>query len=257
MGRQHRNPVLLLIACTLLASAALSTRQAQAQDVDQQQILDLTNADRMAEGIGPLKWDPALAQAAQAHAELMVGASELSHQYPGEPDLVTRVGRQGAHFRSVAENVAVGPSPEVLEQEWMQSAPHKANILDPRMNSLGIGLVKRGSSYYAVEDFTDSVASLGPAEIERKVGALLAQKGIDPSGSSRDARETCEMPHGSAGNSAPKFVMRWEGSDLTRLPDVLEQQIATGRFHSAAVGACDSSQPGQGFTTYHVAVMLY
>ena len=34
--------------------------------------------------------------------------------------------------------------------------------------------------------------------------------------------------------------MRWEGSDLTQLPQVLEQQIQSGHYHTAAVGACDS-----------------
>ena len=55
----------------------------------------------------------------------------------------------------------------------------------------------------------------------------------------------------------PGFIMRWEGTDLTRLPDVLEQKIATHQYHKAAVGACDSGNPTQGFTTYKVAVLLY
>jgi hypothetical protein len=49
--------------------------------------------------------------------------------------------------------------------------------------------------------------------------------------------------------------MRWEGTDLGRLPEVLEQKISTGKYHKAAVGAC--GKPGQGFTTYKIAVMLY
>ena len=44
-------------------------------------------------------------------------------------------------------------SPQALDQEWMHSPPHRANILDPRMDTIGVGLVKRGGNYYAVEDF--------------------------------------------------------------------------------------------------------
>jgi hypothetical protein len=227
------------------------------QQAEQLEIMQATNQDRAEHGLGPLKWDPALAQAAQAHAELMAQQAELSHQYPGEPDLTTRAGDQGAHFRVIAENIAMGPSPQGLETEWMHSAPHRANILDPRLNAIGVGLVRRGGYYYGVEDFADGVAELAPQQIEQKVGSLLRQQGIEPSGPARDARQTCEMPHGVAGGSAPKFVMRWEGADLSQLPPQLIQQIQTGRFHTAAVGACDSAQPGQGFTTYHVAVMLY
>jgi hypothetical protein len=45
--------------------------------------------------------------------------------------------------------------------------------------------------------------------------------------------------------------------DVSHLPDVLEQKIATHQYHKAAVGARDSGNPSQGFTTYKVAVMLY
>ena len=221
------------------------------------QIVQAVNQDRASQGLGPLKWDPALAQAAQAHAEIMVGQRELSHQYPGEPDLETRAGAQGAHFRVIAENVAMGPSVEGLETQWMHSVPHRTNILDPRMNAIGVGLVQRGGYYYGVEDFSDGVAALGPQQIEQKVGALLRQQGIQPSGPVRVARQTCEMPSGFAGGPTPKFVMRWEGTDLSQLPSQIVQQIHTGRFHTAAVGACDSAHPQQGFTTYRVAVLLY
>jgi hypothetical protein len=230
---------------------------AWAQQPAEQQVMDLMNADRAQQGLAPLKWDPALAQAATQHAQLMAQQPALSHQYPREPDLATRCGVAGAHFRSIAENVALAPGPEALEKEWMNSAPHRANILNPVMNAIGVGLVKRGGNYYAVVDFADGVAQLGPDQIEQKIGQLLQQRGLQPAGTVQDARQTCEMEHGSAGGSAPRFVMRWEGTDLSRLPDVLEQKIATHQYHKAAVGACDSGNPSQGFTTYKVAVMLY
>jgi hypothetical protein len=242
---------------TTAMAVVLMAIPALAQESPEQQVMGLANADRALQGLAPLKWDPALAQAAAEHAQLMAQQPALSHQYSGEPDLVARAGGAGAHFRSIAENVALAPSPQALEKEWMNSAPHRANLLNPAMNVIGVGLVKRGGNYYAVEDFADGVAQLGPEQIEQKIGQLLQQKGLQAAGQTQDARQTCEMDHGSAGGSAPRFVMRWEGSDLSRLPEVLEQKIATGQYHKAAVGACDSSHPEQGFTTYKVAVMLY
>ena len=242
----------LALAVTWTAIPALAQ-----QSPEQQQVMDLANADRAKNGLAPFKWDPALAQAATEHAQLMAQQPALSHQYPGEPDLVARAGAAGAHFRSIAENVALAPTPQALEQEWMNSAPHRANLLNPTMNVIGVGLVKRGGNYYAVEDFAGGVAQLGPEQIEQKIGQLLQQRGLQPAGQTQDARQTCEMDHGTAGGSAPRFVMRWEGSDLSRLPEVLEQKIATGQYRKAAVGACDSGNPTQGFTTYKVAVMLY
>jgi hypothetical protein len=51
--------------------------------------------------------------------------------------------------------------------------------------------------------------------------------------------------------------MRWQGSDLSGLPQVLEQQISTGRFRTAAVGACDTGNGQPSFATYRLAVMLF
>ncbi|HZD77156.1 MAG TPA: CAP domain-containing protein [Acidobacteriaceae bacterium] len=224
---------------------------------DVRQLLSLTNQDRAAQGLGPLKWSPELAQAAQAHDELMVQHGDLQHQFADEPDVPTRAGQAGAHFRAVAENIALGPNATDIERQWMHSAMHRTNILDPQMNIIGIALIHNRGEVWAVEDFAHAVEALGPAEIENRVIGLLAEQGMQDARATVDARQTCEMPHGSAGGSKPRFIMRWEGSDLSRLPDVLVSKLHTGQFHSAAVGVCDSAHPGQGFTTYRVAVLLY
>jgi hypothetical protein len=51
--------------------------------------------------------------------------------------------------------------------------------------------------------------------------------------------------------------MRWEASDLNRLPDALEQKISTGRYRTAVVGSCSGDNEGPGFTTHHLAVLLF
>ena len=257
MRKQHWLPRMRVAVTMAAAWAGLAAAPLPAQPSAEQQVVDLANADRAQQGLSPLKLDPALAEAAAQHAQLMAQQPALSHQYPGEPDLVARAGAAGAHFRSISENVALAASPQALEKEWMNSAPHRANILNPQSTAIGIGLVKQGGNYYAVEDLTVSVQALGVEDIEGKIAQLLQQRGLASAGMTQDARQTCEMDHGTAGGSAPRFVMRWEGSDLSRLPEVLEQKIATHQFHKAAVGACDSSNPAQGFTTYKVAVLLY
>src|SRR5271170_7681448 len=125
-----------------MALAALVVAPALAQQSPEQQVMELANADRVQHGLGPLKWDPALAQAAAQHAQIMAGQPALSHQYDGEPDLVARAGTAGAHFRSVAESLAIAPNPQALEQEWMHSPLHRANILNPQMNGIGVALVR-------------------------------------------------------------------------------------------------------------------
>jgi hypothetical protein len=118
-------------------------------------------------------------------------------------------------------------------------------------------MVRQGGYLWAVEDFSAAVAVLGSSQIERTIGQLLNQRGIEPAGDVAAARETCAMDHGAAGGLRPKFIMRWEASSLNRLPDVLEQRISTGRYRTAAVGSCNIGNEGPGFTTYHLAVLLF
>jgi Cysteine-rich secretory protein family len=254
-----RGRLFLLLTLFFLSLTALLCAQESTSELpeDVSRLLTLTNQDRAAQGLGPLQWSRELAQAAQTHGELLVQHNDLQHQFPGEPDVPTRAGQAGAHFQAIAENIALGPNATDIEKQWMHSAPHRTNILDPQMNIIGIALIHNKGEVWAVEDFAHAVAALGPSEIEDRVIGLLAKQGMESATSTADARQTCEMPHGSAGASKPRFVMRWEGSDLSRLPDVLVGKLHSGQFRSAAVGVCDSAHPGQGFTTYRVAVLLY
>lgn len=217
-----------------------------------------TNQARTQNGLSPLAWDSSLAEAAAQHSARMAEQGNLSHQYPGEADLAARASAAGAHFRKIAENVALGPSASSLHAQWMKSPPHRANILDPQLNAIGIAVIRVGDNLFATQDFSGKVDALSSSEIEQKVSDLLMQRGLTISGGQRKAaRQTCEMDSGSTGEPTPGFIMRWEGSDLTKLPGVLEQRIATGRYHSAVVGSCNSANSGQGFTSYRVAVLLY
>ena len=245
----------------LVALAATSMLRAQQSTPDLPedvgQLVMLTNQDRADQGLSALTWSAELAQAAQAHAELMVQHKDLQHQFAGEPDVPTRAGQAGAHFRAIAENIALGPNAVAIEKEWMHSVQHRTNILDPQMNIVGVALVRHDGELWAVEDFAHAVQSMVPSDVESRVIGLLAQAGMPGARASADARQTCEMPHGVAGGSQPRFVMRWEGSDLGRLPDVLLNKLRSDTFRTAAVGVCDSARPAQGFTTYRVAVLLY
>src|SRR5580698_6656023 len=103
----------------ILLVAAIPARPAQAQQADDaHQIFALTNQDRKAQGLRPLEWNAALAAAAQAHAALMAQQQQLSHQYPGEAELMQRAVQAGAHFQAIAENVAMAPDVDGVENAW-------------------------------------------------------------------------------------------------------------------------------------------
>jgi len=64
------------------------------------------------------------------------------------------------------------------------------------------------------------------------------------------------MDSGYAGSRKPWFVMRFTSGDLSHLPQILTDKLATGRYRQAAVGACPATGT-QNFSAYNIAVLLY
>ena len=58
------------------------------------------------------------------------------------------------------------------------------------------------------------------------------------------------------GKQVPSFVLHYGTADLETLPDLLEQRIRSGKYHSAAVGACRSDAKSA-FSNYRIAVLLF
>jgi uncharacterized protein YkwD len=85
---------------------------------------------------------------------LMAQHGSAEHGYAGEPNLASRAKQAGAHFVWLAENVIQGPAVEVVQEEFLKSTNHRANILDSDMDSIGAGVVERGGQLFAVEDFS-------------------------------------------------------------------------------------------------------
>jgi Cysteine-rich secretory protein family len=224
---------------------------------DEQTLLQLANQARTAQGLPPLHWDASLARAARAHAAYVVREpGDLEHQYPGEPDLLTRTANTGARFSTISENLARhAQTPAQLHQIWMSTSVHRANILNPQLDAIGIAVIPSQGSLYAVEDFAHTAPAQSNDTIVQHIAQLLQQRGITPAPSNDDAQKTCEMPKGASGT--PRLVIQWDGPNPTQLPDVLLKQITTGSYTSAAVGVCAGQQQQPQFTTYHVAVLLY
>jgi hypothetical protein len=245
---------LALTAITIFTFAPLSTK---AQGSGAAGLLfAAANRERTARGLAPLKWSDALATAAQEHALKLAAQNTLSHQLPGEPPPYDRAALAGARFNAMAENVAESPSAESIQQQWMHSAPHRANLLDPHLDSLGVAVAERNGILFAVEDFSLAVETLSVAEQEKIVDAKLRSRGLRLLDYTADARRSCAMDNGYAGIHEPSFVLHYATADLQSLPDMLVQRIETGRYHAAAVGAC-SSNAKLGFSSYRLAVLLY
>ena len=221
----------------------------------EQMLYDAVNRERASIGLRQLQWDNALANAARLHTTLLATHDALSHRFNGEADLETRLRLAGARFSLVAENVAQAPDVTTLHIAWMNSAPHRANILDPQVDAIGIAIERRGNEYYATQDFAAVVAPLTRDEQEQQVARLIYANGLTVSSSVDDARRSCEQNRSSFG-AQPAAIARFETSDLSRLPNDLGRMIASGRFRRAAIGACEvpAATP---FARFRLSVLLY
>ncbi|MGB6303826.1 MAG: CAP domain-containing protein [Acidobacteriaceae bacterium] len=253
-----RKPMVLLATFFLALTVVARAQNSQMNDDERSAAADLlqaTNQDRSSQGLEPLRPDPALSRAAWEHAQRMVASGTLSHQLPGEPDIIVRVQRVGLHCSTVAENVAEAPTPGQINDEWMNSPAHRTNLLDPRVNTVGIAMVQRRGELYAVSDFARVVPSMSRPQQEEQVAAQLARHGIRVRAGDALAESYCAgTPSGT--RPLPALVVRYSTVDLTQLPTRVAQGIGNGAYHSAEVGACSPANQN-GFTAYQIVILLY
>ena len=254
----------VLFAAAILFTSASASVAAQgswaSHAAAEHLLLNQANQDRIERNLPELKADPLLAEAALFHAHQMAEHADISHAFPGEPDLSLRGAAAGVRFSLITENVAEAGDLAIIHELWMHSPGHRANLLDPDVNVVGIAVVTRKDAVYAVEDFASTVDQLSLDDQETKVADLLLTIGlqvISPAAASvENARQTCSMAAGYAGVRQPWFIMRYTSSRLDALPQQLRTRLASGKYHRAVVGACTSSEAGA-FTSYNIAILLY
>jgi Cysteine-rich secretory protein family len=255
---RHRSVVCLALVASLswaqapAQSARKGTIQAEAW-----QIVVLANQARAEAGAAPLEWDPALAAAARQHCLRMAAEGPISHRYGGELDVGGRAAQAGAHFSLIEENVAIGPTPAEIHNEWMNSSGHRTNLLNPNVDRVGVAVVASRGVLYAVADYDRIVPVLTQRQIEAAIAGLLRDRGITQFGDPTDARASCVEESEVHAGRRPGFLMLWVGADVAHLPDALVDRIASGKYHEAAVGSCPLQATEGSFSAYRVAVLLY
>jgi len=98
---------------------------------EEQQLLELTNAERQRCGLRPLRPHPLLMLAARRHAQNMARQRRLSHTLDGKT-FADRVSEAGYVYRHLSENIAWNPpTPLAALRCWLASPGHRANLLGP------------------------------------------------------------------------------------------------------------------------------
>jgi len=162
--------VLILYGVAVFAQGGVSESAAA-----EQELFRMINRDRTAAGVPELEWNEWLAQAARKHAEEMARRGQLSHQFPGEPGMRDRIAATALRFDASGENVAVGLTTTEINDDWMHSPGHRANMLDPKYNAVGVAVVRSGERLYAVTDFAHSLPALSASDLEDAVATAVNQ----------------------------------------------------------------------------------
>lgn len=250
-----------MLVSVLAAGVVCTAQSGQNIQASAEQLMALANRERARLGLPLLKWDTALADAALRHTRRMSSeGGAIQHDYPGELEMTERAGLSGAHFDLIEENIAVGPTPAEIHDAWMHSKLHRENLLNPQVNRVGIAVLANRGVLYATADYARGVEAFSNAQVEERVSGLISRRGVKVLSDHSLAREACPSNRGFprvANGAQPSFVMRWQDSDLSRLPDNLVQQLESKRYREAAVGSCQPSGEAGTFTAYRIAVLLY
>jgi uncharacterized protein YkwD len=118
------------------------------------EVVRLVNVERVRAGCAAVHVDARLATAARLHSEDMARQDYFSHTSLDGRSPWDRIRAQGYAYGS-AENIAAGYStPAAVMTGWMNSAGHKANILNCANRALGVG-IGHGGHYgiYWTQDF--------------------------------------------------------------------------------------------------------
>lgn len=160
-------------ASSACAAAPIQPTPTRARDAAAAIVCEI-NALRGGRGLSALRANPLLAGAAQPFARDMASRHYFSHVTPGGVDLTARVRRtgylRGAAWSSVSENIDWGSSafstPLAATQGWMESSPHRKNIMDPGMKDIGVGIAQ-GAAWPGGEQGVFYVADFGSRQAAR------------------------------------------------------------------------------------------
>lgn len=137
-----------LVALSLVVSLVLGAiaAEAGAKSLRRDQMLDLVNAKREARGIAALDVSP-IKKYSRHHSGVMARKGFIFHT----ENLANQL--KGMHWSIAGENVGSGSTVDVLFKAFMDSAPHRKNILRKSFEHVGIGIVRSHGSLWVTMVF--------------------------------------------------------------------------------------------------------
>jgi uncharacterized protein YkwD len=134
-----------LLSAGLIGGGLLSPAAASATTNREAALLARIDHAREVHGLAPLHATPSLMAYARKHSAAMASRDFLYH---------TRDFSVVCCWRLIGENIAYNATVRRVHRAFMGSPGHRANILDPRMRRVGVGIVERNGELWVTEVFT-------------------------------------------------------------------------------------------------------
>lgn len=130
-------------------AAALST------SLQEQQMVNLVNQERTSRGLKALAVDATLVKVARMKSQDMINKNYFGHQSPTYGSPFDLMKAQGVTYRYAGENLAGANTVQQAHTNLMNSAGHRANILNQNYTKIGVGVVQGGPYGLMIsEEFT-------------------------------------------------------------------------------------------------------
>jgi uncharacterized protein YkwD len=253
------------------AGTASNAQPKQFDTAGEVQLVELINQARSEHGLQPLTVDERLTRAARKHTVLMAQHSQLSHRFEGEPALQIRFSNESLPSDRQSENVALNSLDIASAHEGlMHSPPHRASILDPAFNVVGVGVLRSGEDIYVTEDFARKLPEYSEPQAEAS-----AQAAVEQYAKSRGLRApvrrpqlqlrhmACTMALSDALDSSDALrlpgvhgVLAWTADDPAQLPKGIAQ-VLSPQTSGYSLGACFAPSVSHPGGVYWIVMVTY
>jgi hypothetical protein len=230
----------LLAMIVSLGTLALVTSMgtAQASSAEYAFLSDI-NHSRAQHGLRALSMSSSLQSVARRWSQHMAsggcsGSASICHN----PNLTSQV----SGWQKIGENVGVGPNESSIQQAFMNSSHHRANILDPDFTLVGVGTATgKDGRLYVTQDFM------------RPQGASSSPPKKKSTRKSTTHHATTTHKSSSATPSTPRST---RPAAVAKAPAALRPSQLTLRLRSVTAKAGDATDPIDQAMAFHTAMRV-
>jgi uncharacterized protein YkwD len=239
----------------------------------EEKLLELLNKERTVRSLNPLKFSPDLRTVAIGHSQDMASHQKLTHLSSSGKSYLNRMVDSGMFFIEIGENVAVSDSFDAtfIHQGFMESPEHRDNVLNPRYDTIGIGIVlSEDREYFVTQDFSQSLKLLETDEAEKfiqdEITKIRKENALPPlsfhSIAGNFARRQSQYrasgkPLQNIASYFGETHVHFITTPLLAIPKDISQEIASEIYETGAVGAWFGRLENYPGGTYLITIFLF